>query len=273
MISKPNRIRSWLRRRKLNFLSLRTVFIGNSKPSPLFILGNQKSGTTAVAALLAIATKKSVALDLPEMNEPIISWAYREDSDFKTIIKYYLSPAFAKNIIKEPGLTLLFEKKIQNLYPNSPKIFIVRHPLQNIRSQLDWVKYPGDLDTFDIKKAELTPERLRVFNNEGQDFGADYIRILAQRWCDMADVYLRNQEDMILVKYEDFIQKKSTYIASLAAKLNWEIVHDISSEANTEFQPKGKNQSKEPIDFFKKKNYETILEICGERMAKFGYII
>ncbi|GLR65069.1 sulfotransferase [Marinospirillum insulare] len=33
------------------------------KTSPTFILGNQKSGTTAIAALLAQATDSSVALD------------------------------------------------------------------------------------------------------------------------------------------------------------------------------------------------------------------
>ncbi len=72
---------------------------------PIFILGNQKSGTTAIAALLARMAGLSVALDLrKEVHRPIIGNVKKGDVSFESFVnrnKLDLS----KELIKSTDLT------------------------------------------------------------------------------------------------------------------------------------------------------------------------
>ena len=45
-----------------------------------------------------------------------------------------------------------------------------------------------------------------------------YIEVLAERWNIICNVYLENKENIILVKYEDFISDKKNTIQILSQK-------------------------------------------------------
>jgi len=117
---------------KLKQLILRNVnFLYNLNQTKVIILGNQKSGMTAIAKLLAINTGENVLLDSPLLWEPNFSKIYRGELELKDLVnqnKYY----FSRSIIKEPNLTFLYEDLIK-VYSSSVKyLFIVRDPRDNI---------------------------------------------------------------------------------------------------------------------------------------------
>ena len=81
----------YLRKAKYHLLGFTRLF-ENLKATvnarPIFILGNQKSGTTAIAALLAKITGLSVALDLrKEVHRPIIQKVKKGDVSFEAFVK------------------------------------------------------------------------------------------------------------------------------------------------------------------------------------------
>lgn len=243
----------------------------NLNPSPLFVLGNQKSGTTAIAGLLALATDKTVALDLPGLNEPVISRIYDGKISFKQTVERYLYIDFCKEIIKEPLLTFLYEDELRKLYPESRFIFIIRHPLQNIRSQLNWIEVSGKEQDLDLNNSNITPERLRVFTNADLNFNESHlIKNLALRWNYCAQLYLTYPNFFLLVKYEDFTANKKNYIEELANTLGTEVKNDISDKTDFRFQPQG-NTKVDLREFFGLENYNLIVNICQPLMKKIGY--
>lgn len=75
---------------------------------PIFILGNQKSGTTAISELLANMVDLSISRDLrKEIKTPNFHLVRKGDMSLKEFIsKNKLD--FSRDIIKEPNLTLLY---------------------------------------------------------------------------------------------------------------------------------------------------------------------
>ena len=71
-----------------------------------------------------------------------------------------------------------------------------------------------------------------------------YIEVLAERWNTISNVYLENKENIILVKYEDFISDKSNTIQLLAKKLDLTKNGEISHLIDKQFQPKGRRKIK-----------------------------
>lgn len=241
-------------------------------PKPIIILGNQKSGTSAIAMLLASLTNKSVHIDLMRSNEQNIYVKLKQKrAKFEDFIKFNRLE-FSKDIIKEPNLTLFYDELIE-YFPLARLVLVVRDPRSNIRSILDRYKIPGNLE-------QMTPEHYEnlvrswpsVFDASWLGFrGENYIEMLAGRWNYMADVFFLHPERIILVKYEDFLKDKIGVIYRLAEELGLEKINDISEQINIQYQPAGKNRNLKYIDFFGEKNLERIELICGERMKKLEY--
>lgn len=241
-------------------------------PKPIIILGNQKSGTSAIAMLLASLTNKSVHIDLMRSNEQNIYVKLKQKrAKFEDFIKFNRLE-FSKDIIKEPNLTLFYDELIE-YFPLARLVLVVRDPRSNIRSILDRYKIPGNLE-------QMTPEHYEnlvrswpsVFDASWLGFrGENYIEMLAGRWNYMADVFFLHAERIILVKYEDFLKDKIGVIYRLAEELGLEKINDISEQINIQYQPAGKNRNLKYIDFFGEKNLERIERICGERMKKLEY--
>ncbi len=247
-----------------------------ANPSPIFILGNQKSGTSAIAALLGAATGLSVSIDLTK------EWVYRRKGYLLVKEKQWNFPQFvhrnkldfSRDIVKEANLTLLYDELVK-FFPDSRFVFVVRDPRSNIRSILNRVKVPGHLESLrnweDRPYIPLGWEKVIYGSWLGLN-GDNYIAMLAQRWNMMADIYLQNSGNMILSRYEDFLSDKTGHISDIACKLNLNPQFDISEKIDLQFQPKGNNEQR-LLSFFRSKNLQRIENTCNQRMQSFGYSV
>ena len=244
--------------------------------SPVIVLGHQKAGTSAIAALLAKATDKTVTIDFFHKNY-IRTPMFRERlaardlsfADFVKSNKLY----FSSEIIKEPELTFYYEE-LSNYFPKAQFIFVIRDPRDTIRSILNRLHIPGDLDHLggnyyeSIKllegwKSALTGQLPNVP-------GENYVEKLAYRWNLAAKTYLDSANTMALIKYEDFKSSKVGSIQELALSVGLPIKTDISDAVDIQFQPRG-NSSVSLVSFFGKANLLKIETICQEMMSHFEY--
>lgn len=243
-------------------------------PDPIFILGNQKSGTTAIAVLLGKLTKKRTAIDLFYSGfkaSPYLNWKNKTISTTKFINENILE--FNSEIIKEPHLSV-FYKELKQKYPKSRFLIIVRNPFDNIRSILDRLNVNGDkLElTKQEKKAFFHSWKLLLDNSWIGGSKKHYIDVLAERWNIIIDCYYENQEEMHLIKYEDFILDKNSVLKNIASTLNLDPKNDVSGILDRQYQPKGQKRNIAVKDFFGEENFLRIEKICKENLKRLGYI-
>lgn len=234
------------------------------------VLGNQKSGTTAISVLLAQSARLTSTIDTSLLWEPNLSKVLKSEITLREIFKRH--PAvFQKELVKEPNLTFMFPQ-VMEVYNDSNFLFISRNPLDNIRSLLNRLQLSGSYLKLDrIHISHFGPHESLLFNR--QLFHIDkihYIDILAERWNIAADVYLNNQDKVRLIRYEDFKMDKKAYIETLAKDLGLQVKNDISGLVNKQYQPAG-NSSVTYLDFFGEENLNRINTICGSRMKQLGY--
>jgi hypothetical protein len=235
-------------------------------PAPIFLLGNQKSGTTIIAYLLSKRTGLTLTNDITR-SIPDSSLYLRirfELQDIDQMLKKY-SYEFSKEIIKEPSLTFILPDLITS-FPNARYVFISRNPYQNIRSILNRLKIPGNLSEIDMSnysELALTPVWKLAFNSEW--LGSEplsYIGALAYRWKYAEEIYNNFCSNEIKMCYEDFLMDKLSFIDRLANTLDLKITGEISDLINKQMQPKG-NSKVNLIEFFGNNNIEIIHKITG----------
>ncbi|QHS23510.1 sulfotransferase family protein [Virgibacillus sp. MSP4-1] len=250
--------------------------IATINQEPIIIIGNHKSGTSAIAALLSELTGKSATIDLPGICEPIQPQLHRKEISFETFVennKY----DFSKDIIKEPSLTFLY-KDFMNYFPEATVVFIVRDPRDNIRSILNRVDIPGHLPHINqeenIRKLKEAPtDWERVIDSRWLGIeGENYIEWMAHRWNLAVDIYNKHIDSMQLIRYEDFVKDKRGAIEELAEKLGLAKGKDIAEKVDVQFQPRGKNRNIDTFTFFGPDNLKKIEDICHTRMKIFGYV-
>jgi hypothetical protein len=235
-------------------------------PAPVFVLGNQKSGTTAIAALVAEAAGVSVTLDIPATHGPPSGKPRKEEASLSELVsKNKLD--FSREIVKEPNLTFLYHQLVER-FPASKVVFVVRDPRANARSILNRVSLPGDLPRLTRAQVEGVDPRWRP-KSKGK--GEHYVEMIAARWNLAADTYLENAENMTLIRYEDFCKDKTGEIARLARRVGLEPVNDIFDKVDRQYQRRGDRDVSWP-DFFGRDNLARIERICGDRMQRFGYV-
>lgn len=248
-------------------------------PAPIIVLGNQKSGTTAIASLLGKATKKTFVIDpwfqiqnqLDIQNQIDLQKRIYENTytlqDFIENNKQY----FSFKLIKEPNFTFLYEE-VRKCFPEAKFIFISRDPRDNIRSILNRLNIPGNTASLSDRQLEQMTLgwRLVMEGKYPSVYGHNYIEKLAYRWNIAADVYLKHLDNMIYISYEDFLKDKNAEIISLAEKVGLDIKRDISKELNIQYQPKGNNKMSWQ-DFFGEENLSCINKICSDRIKSFNY--
>ncbi len=255
--------------------TLRTVVYPFFPPNaaPLFVLGNQKSGTSIIAALLAQATNSSFDIDMGGLRIPEYERIYADKSALPEIIRRRAAIEFSKGVVKEPGLTFLYPE-LCRLYPDAKFVFIARDPRDNIRSILNRLRIPGNLAGIDpARYPEITPMwHAILYNRWLGDPAADlnYVGRCAERWQRAVATYLSAPERARLVKYEDFNQDKAATIESIARDLGLPIRRDISPLVDVQYQTAGRKITDYPR-FFGPANLATILDICRPGMEAFGY--
>ncbi|MFC3285500.1 sulfotransferase family protein [Litchfieldella rifensis] len=240
----------------------------------VFVLGTQKSGTTAIAALLAKATEMPVTLDLLDSVKDS-SWPLRISYGCQSFASFAVKykKDFSKPIVKEPWLTYFYDDLVR-LFPDSRYIMVMRHPLDTIRSVLNRLRIPGNLESIDYDDYSILRDkkiwRLALNSSWNGRLSRNYIEALAHRWDVSAKLYLNNKESFRLVRYEDFLRDKKHVIDILAQNMGFSVKYNIFQDVDIQYQRKGNNEIRF-IEFFGTKNYETIIKICGDSAGKFGY--
>ncbi|MBN1125373.1 MAG: sulfotransferase [Sedimentisphaerales bacterium] len=241
-------------------------------PNALFVLGNQKSGTTAIAALLALAAGKTVCLDFFYTLNPIVEIEMLKGiRPLSRIVDEYRH-CFAYDIIKEPGLTFVLDSLLE-YFPYAQILFIIRDPRDNIRSILNRLDIPGNLEDMNTKywdKIPTLPWQIILEGDLFEEPGQSYIETLAIRWNVAVQAYQQNTDRIRLLRYEDFMADKARCILQLATHFGFEPVHDITDQVDVQYQPKG-DQNISWIDFFGVDNLHRIENVCREGMQQFGY--
>lgn len=233
------------------------------------VFGNQKSGTTAIASLIADFGGLSKQMDIPEFWEAEQS-IHSGRLSFESFVN--ANPhRFAVSLLKEPCLTFFYDDVLK-VFPDSRHIFVVRHPADNIRSMLDRLKVPGDLE--DVELADGFHKAWRdvfygsLLNLNGSE---KYIERLARRWVIATEVYLKNRDRMLLAKYEDFVGDKYGFIKRTAEKLGIEQKNDISGLLDIQYQSRGSGRGKPLAEFFGKSNIGIINDVCRPYLKEFSY--
>jgi hypothetical protein len=241
------------------------------RPDPIILLGNQKSGTTAIAALLAEMTGLSATLDLEkEMKDPVIDRVKTGGLSMREFVARNKLD-FSREIIKEPSLSPYYPELAAE-FPRARFVMVIRDPRDNIRSILNRLKISGSLSNIpERERARVSRAWELILDGRwlGLD-GGNYIAMLAQRWNYIVDLYLANPDRMILVKYEDFSKNKIGKLDELASALGLEKRNDVSSRVDVQFQPAG-DRNVRWKDFFGPENLSAIERICGDRMRGLGY--
>ncbi len=238
--------------------------------TPVIVLGNQKSGTTAIAALLAERAGLSATLDLEEMTDEDERQMHRRDDGLAAFVSSH-KLEFSREVIKEPRLTFLYPK-VRGRFPEAQFVFIVRDPRENIRSILDRLNLPGDREQLpDQHRAEVDPVWELVLDGHWMGLsGENYVDRLAARWSRAARTYLDNAGAFSLVRYEDFLDDKEAVITQLVERLGLPAVNDIHDKVDAQYQPRG-NRSVGWKAFYSESNLTRIESRCASAMKELGY--
>lgn len=243
-------------------------------PEAIFFLGNQKSGTTAIAALTARCAGVSATLDLTRANHEVV-WPklWSGELPFQDFLRRFRAE-FSRQLVKEPSLSVFATPLLQNFSRNRGCVLVVRDPRDNIRSILNRLSLPGDL-------ADLTEHQRRALPRswptvlDGTWFGlapGNYISQLAQRWNFILDRYDQHRDRITLVRYEDFMADKAAYIQKLVSQLGLGHLVSIDEQVDIQFQPAG-DRVTDWAAFFGRQNLSLINEICAPHMQSLGYDI
>jgi hypothetical protein len=237
-------------------------------PNPVFVLGNQKSGTTAIAALLAAATGLRATLDFTGAWHPFIAPLVRGETALGDFIRLN-AWAFSAPIVKEPNLTFVADRLLAH-FLESRAVFIVRNPWENVRSMLVRVKVPGYLDALSFPVRANQTWR-SILNGTDIQLPTDhYVVTLARRWMRATAMARTAAERGIVLRYEDFCADKANAVLNLAAELRLPIVNDIKAMIDKPFQRQSGNVA-DPTSFFGRRNLDRLSEIVHERAREFGY--
>lgn len=246
------------------------------REAKILILGHQKSGTTAIGALLADYC------GLTYSNDPLYEVDKGSAKAVKSLVEKpcklcgflrFKPSLFCKEVIKDPDYIFL-QSQLSKAHPNAKQVFVVRDPRDNIRSLCNRLK----LDGRSTLKAPASSDMYKGNRHWELIFSghlpvlksANFIESLAKRWCYAAELYLRNKETIILVRYEDFVQDKRKEIGILAEKLGFPQKNSIVEKLDKQFQPRGDNSASH-LDFFGEDNLLMINSECREYLSVFGY--
>jgi hypothetical protein len=236
--------------------------------SPVLVLGNQKTGSTAIAELLAAWGTLTAATDIHPLQSP--DCHLRNDpaavERFVQRCRYY----FRHDLIKENALTPATDALLEVL-PRARPVYVVRHPVHNVRSILDRLGLPGNprpLHTLDLSDGGWRPI---VENRHFEGEADDHVTALAQRWSDTTAIYRRHRDRLTLVRYEDFMADKEDCIRRLAARLSVPHENDIRPLLDVPFQPRGQHRSVPPEAFFSAEALAIINRTCADGMDTLDY--
>ncbi|RNC82813.1 MAG: sulfotransferase [Phycisphaera sp.] len=236
----------------------------------VIVLGNHKSGTTAIAGLLAARAGLTTTIDLPRSRR---REGYRLARGEMSIAAFYERNAdlFEADLVKIPAMTFAADD-IAAFFPDSQVVFVVRDPRQNIRSILNRRGISGT----GRKLPLIYRIKQRLNGSPSVDraawggSGRGYVGVLADRWNRGAELYIQIKSRALLVRYEDFTADKLAQIDALTDTLRLDRKADITDMLDHQFQPAG-NRTVRADEFFGADNLAEIERVCAPMMHQFGY--
>lgn len=224
---------------------------------PVIVIGNQKAGTTAIAALLAEYAGASVTLDFFPYLTPgfLLQTMGKPDGLRRMLHRFELE--FSRDIVKEPHLTFFYPELVDR-FPEASFVMVVRDPRDNLRSILDRLGIRGDLTDTHPDAFHVPDTWSLVLNGSWLGFdGKDYIEQLCQRWNRAAAIAIRNRDNLRLIRYEDFQKDKEACIAETASALGLARRGEIHDKLDIPYQRAG-DRSVRWEDFFGSHNLDRI---------------
>ncbi|WP_417238832.1 sulfotransferase domain-containing protein [Bizionia sp.] len=236
----------------------------NKKPiipnkDALWIFGVQKSGTTAIAALLSKRSGLSVTLDTKMLWNPYLENI--REGKLNLLQHINANPYdFSKKIIKEPAASFLI-KHLKEYFYLEKYIFIYRNPYDVIRSILNRLNIEGDKVNIDINS--VNPNWRYIFGD-----GTNYILKLSKHWLEVysQDEYIYNDK-CLFVSYDLFNEDKLKFIDELCEGLQLPKKNSILNILDEDFQPRG-NTNVDLRVFFGEDNFQIINKICYHKMIE-----
>jgi hypothetical protein len=232
------------------------------------VLGVQKSGTTAIASLLALLTTETLASDFTQRDPAgFRTRVFDREIPFSEVVRRHRR-SFDCGVVKDPNLTF-FAEDLLAMFEKTRFVFVCRDPRETIRSQLDWMGLPGDeleIDTATVSRASW---RMLLDGRWPRVQGASYIERLAARWCLGADIFLARRSDLRLMRYEDFESDKVGALHRLAFDVGLSPSADVVSEVDTQFQPRGNRRPW--LQVFGEHNLRLIESTCARQMEELAY--
>ena len=239
---------------------------------PVFVIGNQKSGTSAIVSLLAAAAGKSATNDIFTWYSGVESDVINGRIDFLEFVEQ-ARHHFSRDFVKDPSFTFMLPA-LRARFPDARYVFVVRDPRLNIRGILNRVDVPGTVTDLDTAMTErIRRERrgwLPVLEGQGLINERSLVSRLAHRSRIAMEIAASESGQWPVVRYEDFITDKTGTIAATLHAIGETVANDIAADADRPFQPPSRDRS-EPKAFFSSENLADIETICRPMMEVFSY--
>lgn len=250
-------------------------------PEAIHVFGCQKSGTSAVAQLTAMAGGLSATVDIPAMWRTPVTDIVRGEATVKDFVETH-RPYFSRELVKEPGLAPILDQ-VAGQIGLRKVVFVVRNPLTNVRSILQRRGVAGD-------RPELQAEEVaamlqgnwhwaydwpHVYRPEAKFWseGRHYVEGLGTLWSSCVAAMQRAEKEGVevhVVRYEDFVKDKRGTVEGILAEFGRPVRHDVSAHVDVRFQPKG-DHSVSVEDFFGATNLARLEGATRTGAHLFGY--
>jgi hypothetical protein len=239
----------------------------------VLVTGMPKSGTTAIARLMGLATGRSVVSDpfhlLDRQGVRFRDELYGGTMSTSDLVEGH-PRVFRAVILKDPNF-IFFKSEIHALYPSASWVFTVRDPRDNIRSLLNRLKLPGDSRKLVKLPAHVTDTWRRVLEGRTPHLpGATPIEVLAHRWVRSLELCLSGTPAMKISRYEDFVVDKEERIRTLSEECGLTPTNALGKHVDRPFQPRG-NRTVSWDEFFSPTDLSRVTEICSGMLREFGY--
>lgn len=238
-------------------------------------LGHQKSGTTAIAALIAEAAGVALAFDplfhIDDGRADVADRLSKDPSSLSALVQSH-KRSFCRPVLKDPDLSF-FVTEAMAVFSHARFLFVMRDPRTTIRSIADRLGLAAH-DLAAPADASKLPNRhwqLILSGALPEIRGRSVAEVLARRWLLCAENYAKNSQTLTLVSYERFLEDKSGVIHRTMEELKLQVRRDIADKVNIAFQPRGNARAPLP-ERLGRENLRVINEICGQKMTSFGYL-
>ena len=249
---------------------LMRISAGDACEAPILIFGNQKTGTSAIASLLGLASDRTFCIDVFFRFRSLEVKLLKRKISFSEF--YHCASGYMSNqIVKEPEF-ILFARDLKEYLPRSRMVVVARNPRDNIKSilsRLDIDSYSANSPACEVacRLPKNQPLWSLMFDRQlmPYDCTGSVLDVLINRWNFCADTTISVRESgALIVWYEDFISDKQSVIEALCTKLDLRCKKMSEQILSRQYQPPGTRSN--ATDFFSHDQLQQIDQRCEEKL-------